>query len=267
MERLERKVRKARASLVRYLARRLQRPVRLKIYDNWVNVAERMRTRKLELVALSSYAYVRAKRENPDLKLLATHQARSGRTYQGHILTRADSGLTQLSHLKGKVFCYVDARSTSGYLYPRAIFRQHGIHPDRAFRATRFTSDHLGALRALHSGACDGAAVFAGIFDRSERHGLLREQFHVVASTERIPYDAYCVPGGLDKELTHSLREALLALKPGSKTTRDALGPDARIVGFVPVADSAYDTVRRIERLLREDDKAHTGGKHHRGSK
>jgi ABC-type phosphate/phosphonate transport system substrate-binding protein len=173
-----------------------------------------------------------------------------GTSYEGYIVTKAGIGVTQLSDLEGKVFCYVGPNSSSGYLYPRAVFRKQGMDPDKAFRATRFTGDHLSALRALEGGACQGAAVFAGIFFEAKKHGMPPQGFRILASTARIPYDAYCVPPTMPKEQVHSLREALLSLTPGSKTTISVLGKKSRITGFAPAKDSDWDSVRRIEKHL-----------------
>lgn len=246
----ETQLREEHRPLTEYLARRLQRPVRLQIVEDYVDLSAKLAQGKLELAALSSYAYVRAKRRMPTLELLATHVTNSGTTYQGLIVAKADSGITELQDLKGKVFCYVGPNSTSGYLFPRAVLRQQGLDPDTAFRASRFAGDHLSALKALQSGACDGAAVFAGIFYEAAKHGMPPTGFTILGKTERIPYDAYCVPPGLPAEQVHSLREALLALKKGSDTAASVLGERSRIIGFAAVDDSHYDSVRRIEKHL-----------------
>src|SRR5262249_4372792 len=142
--------------------------------------------------ALSPYSYVRVKRKMSNLRVLATPVTSGGASYEGVILARGNSGIAGLQDLRGKVFCYTNPSSTSGYLYPRALFKRAGIDPDRAFAATRFTGDHLGALRALVSGACDGAAVYAAILFDAKNHGIAPDAFRILASTERIPYDAYC---------------------------------------------------------------------------
>jgi len=237
-------------ALVQYLSRRLRRPVELKVYEDYIDLSAQLAAGKLDLAALSSYAYVRAKRHSPGLRLVATHVTTGGTSYEGYIVTKADAGVTRLQDLKGKVFCYVGPNSTSGYLYPRAVFREQGMDPDKAFRATRFTGDHLSALRALESGACQGAAVFAGIFFEAKKHGMAPQRFRILASTARIPYDAYCVPPSMPKETVHSLTEALLALTPGSKTTEEVLGRKSRIIGFAPARDADWDPVRRIEKYL-----------------
>jgi ABC-type phosphate/phosphonate transport system substrate-binding protein len=124
------------------------------------------------------------------------------------------------------------------------------MDPDKAFRNTRFTSDHLGALRALESGACDGAAVFAGIFFEAKRHGITPQAYTILATTPRIPYDAYCTPPNLSPQLNAALRDALLALKEGTELAKTVLGEKSRITGFAPAQDADYDPVRRIEQYI-----------------
>jgi phosphate/phosphite/phosphonate ABC transporter binding protein len=242
------------AALVSYLSKRLRRPVVLRVNEDYIDLSGQLAAGKLDMAALSSYAYVRAKRRWPGLKLLATHVTTSGTSYEGYIVTKADTGVRTLQDLAGKVFCYVGPSSTSGYLYPRAIFRQQGLDPDKAFKATRFTGDHLSALKALESRACHGAAVFAGIFFEARKHGMQPERFRILASTARIPYDAYCVPPSLPADLVHSLREALLALKPGSETAIAVLGKNSRVTGFAAAKDSDWDPVRRIEKYIDEPE-------------
>jgi phosphate/phosphite/phosphonate ABC transporter binding protein len=238
------------SNLVRYLSERLQRPVEIQVLEDYVDLSAQLAAGKLEMAALSSYAYVRAKRQWPGLQLIATHVTAAGTTYEGHIVARVDSGVETLQDLQGKVFCYIGPNSSSGYLYPRAVFRKHGMDPDKSFKATRFTGDHLAALRAVESGACDAAAVFAGIFFEGEKHNISAQKYTILATTPRIPYDAYCVPPNLPVALRTALRDALLALVPGSDLARRYLGEHSRITGFGTVEDRAYDSVRRIEKYL-----------------
>ena len=76
-----------------------------------------------------------------------------------------------------------------------------------------------------------------------------------MATTDRIPYDAYCASPALKKEQLDAIRDALLALVPDSKLARKVLGPMSRITGFVKVEDKAYDTVRKIEKFKDEPSK------------
>ncbi len=235
--------------LVEYLQKKLHRRVELVVAEDY-ELARKLGEGEVHLAALSAYRYVQAKRRSPALRLIATAVNPGGTSYEGHVLARADSGISELKDLVGKVFCYVSPNSSSGYLYPRALFRQRGMDPDSAFRATRFTGDHGQALRALDSGVCDGAAVAQGIL--SAEPGLSQQRFRVVASTSRIPYDAYCLGRTVDDKLSQAIQDTLLALEPDSKVARDMFGPHGQLRGFAPASDNHYDPVREIERFLDE---------------
>src|SRR5690606_14089267 len=190
------------------------------------------------LAALSPYAYVKAKSAAPELTLIATPVTSEGSSYKGVVLARAGSGVHRLEDLRGRRFCFVQAGSTSGYLYPRAMLRAAGIEPDRELVAV-FGQDHLGTLRLLGRGVCDAASVYARILESGADHGIEPEAFHVIASTDRIPYDAYVVRRDLPAADVEAVKQALLALEPGSPAARDLFPPSAagEIVGFARAAD------------------------------
>ncbi|MBL7064291.1 MAG: PhnD/SsuA/transferrin family substrate-binding protein, partial [Anaerolineae bacterium] len=48
-------------------------------------------------------------------------------TYNGQILVRADSGITDISELGGKTFCRPDPLSTSGWVIPSIMLKGAGV--------------------------------------------------------------------------------------------------------------------------------------------
>ncbi len=240
--------------LVNYLQERLDRPVKLSIHDEWIDLSEELQSGRLQLAALSAYTYVRSQSLDSPPRLLATAVLPGGPFYVGHIVTRMDSGVDTLEALKGRAFCYVGPTSTSGYLYPRAIFRRAGLDPDHDFSSTRFAGDHLSALKALQAGACDGAAVYQDILFQADEHGI--HGLRSLATTDRIPYDAYCASASMGEEETRALRDALLELRPGSPTAVEVLSSAPQLRGFVPGEDEDYSTVRSILRYLSQDDES-----------
>lgn len=231
--------------LTDYLASRIDRPVELKIIDNYDDFASPLASGELQMVAMSAANYVRTKRELPGLTLLATPTTDSGPTYGAYILSRADSGISTLADLKDKTFCYTSETSSSGYIYPRAVFRQAGMNPDIDLRS-RFTSDHPESLRTLQKGGCDGAAVYDKAWLESEDPAA----FTVVKSTERVPWDAYCASESLDADTRATLAKALTDLELGSPLAQEVLGANNAFSGFLPADDSLYDPVRSLEKYL-----------------
>jgi phosphate/phosphite/phosphonate ABC transporter binding protein len=224
--------------------------MQLVVVEDYVDLSSLLESEGVDFASLSPYAYVRAKRRTPGLQLLAEPVNQGGASYEGYIVARANSNIVGLEDLKGKAFCYVGPNSTSGYLYPRALFRRRGLDPDAFFKATRFAGDHLAALRAVYSGACDGAAIYANVLFNLRGSGMAPDGFRILATTDRIPADAYCARDNLPADITLKFQRALLALAPGSKAGRNVLGAEALFLGFQKALDSDYEPVRKIERYL-----------------
>jgi len=235
-----------------HLGRQLDRPVELVLAADDKDLLRLLFDGEVDLAALSPYTYVRAvRRRSPGLVLLAKPVTPAGPSYQGLILTRADSGIRSLGSLVGKRFCYVSPSSTSGYLYPRALLRKSGLDPDRSFASISFGQEHLNTLRLLDRGACDAAAVFSGALEQGERAGMQRARFHQLIATDRIPYDAYVVLAGTAEDQVRAITGALLALEPGSELAKRVFDRSTGdIIGFAGAVDGDYDPVRQIEKFM-----------------
>jgi len=246
--------------LAEYLQEQLDRPVELAIQEDHQNIADALASGDLSMAALSPYWYVKAREREPGVHLVAT-PVRQGNldTYVGQIVVRAASDIDGIEDLRGLQFCYAGLHSTSGYIYPAALLRRLGYDPRGHFGGVVFTDgNHLKALRYLIEGACDGAAVYGAAQRQAEEAGIApQESFHVLRSTERIPYDAYVVSPAVDPALVEPIREALLALEPGSPDAQAIVGP-ADLIGFTPARDSDYDVVAAEIRSLEASGEADT---------
>lgn len=224
------------APLTRYLEARLGAPVALSIDADYIDTGRRLEEGDLDVAALSAYALALARRSHPSLVLLARAVNQGGESYQGVIVARADDdALRELADLRGRIVCFVGQRSSSGYLFPRALLRRAGVDPDADLRASRLTGDHLGALRALDAGGCDAATVYASLFYEAGTHGLSPQRFRILASTDRIPYDTYVAGAHVDAPLRERVRAALLALEPGGATAAEVFADSpGDLRAFVP---------------------------------
>ena len=240
--------------LTNYLSESLERNVELVVVDDYSNLADKLMRGEIQMAALSSSSYVRAHERNPELKPLAMPVRKGGNTnYEGYILVRKTSDIHTLEDLRGKVFCYVNPTSTSGYLYPRAVIRQAGLDPDADFSATRFGGDHLQTLKALHKGACDGAATYATNWHEGGKHDMPPQDFRPIATTDRIPDDAYVLAPNVNAEVSARVEKALIDLKPGSPLANRVLVEPAKdssqdIIGFQGASDEDYQSVRKFLR-------------------
>jgi phosphate/phosphite/phosphonate ABC transporter binding protein len=240
--------------LVEYLSQGIDHPIELRVVEDYTNLGEALASGALDLAVLSANAYVVARDAHPELELVATAVGVAGPFYEGYIVVNAASDIDTLEGLRGHSFCYVSTTSSSGYVYPRALLRQAGVDPDEAFTTTRLTGDHLASLRALHAGACDGAAVFGSILFRAGEFDLSPSMFRVLARTERIPYDAYVLGPHLSEARRDSLRRALLALEPGSELAQRTFpDPHTDLRGLREASDAQFDEVRALRSFVESD--------------
>jgi phosphonate transport system substrate-binding protein len=78
--------------------------------------------------------------------------------YWTEFVVARDSDIMSFEDLDGKTWAYPDATSTSGYLYPMALFTDMGITPGETIEA----GGHPQAVKAVYNGEADfGTAYFS----------------------------------------------------------------------------------------------------------
>jgi phosphate/phosphite/phosphonate ABC transporter binding protein len=229
------------AVLARAFMQVLERPVTV-AYLEPEKVSGAFQRGELDLAVVSPLWYVRLRREVPTVELLAKAIIQGSATYQAMLVTRADGGLHTIDSLRDKVVCWVAPGSTSGYLIPRALLRSQGHDPDRFFRSSLMTGNHVASLRALSEKKCDVAAMFSLALYGAREPGLSAGMFQVVATTPAIPNEAEVARAGLEE--LDRLKKGLLSIGPESPAGKTLRGAFPNIEGFVPTSEADYDGVR-----------------------
>jgi phosphonate transport system substrate-binding protein len=163
-------------------------------------------------------------------------------TYRGQINVRADSGITTLEDLKGKVFCWVDPNSTSGYIIPRIMLLANGIDPDTDFAQQVEAGSHNNVVTQVYNGDCDAGATYDDARSSIEEdYPDVKEQVVILEYTQDIPNDNV----SFIKEFPADMREQIVvALLEIAQT---------------PEGQAALDTLYSIEGLEEADDSFYDG--------
>jgi phosphonate transport system substrate-binding protein len=165
-------------------------------------------------------------------------------TYKGQINVRADSGIESLDDLKGKVMCWVDPNSTSGYIIPRIMLKANGVDPDTDFSQTIEAGSHNNVVTQVYNGDCDAGATYADA--RSSIEGDfadVKEKVIVLAETTDIPNDSVAFIKELPAETRDKIVNALLEISE-SEEGKAALESLYSIAGLEKQGDSFYDAFR-----------------------
>jgi phosphonate transport system substrate-binding protein len=183
---------------------------------------------------------------------LASINSAGKTSYHGFIIARTAADIQKLEDLKGKRFAWVDATSTSGYLYPRAMLAEKGIPPE-ALGQQVYAGGHDKVVIALMNGQVDAGAIYddARTVDGVKKlFPNVMEATRVIGQTEEIPNDGVAFRKDLPPDVIKKVKDALIKLgstEEGKKVYKDALGTN----GVSPTNDEAYTPVRRAAQVLK----------------
>ena len=234
--------------LVTYLSGAIGQKVSLYIATDYGDLRTQMEAGAVDIGSFSPFAYVDAARGGK-IRIIAQSVLDGATTYRGIIVARTDSGLKTLADLRGKRFAFVDPKSASGYVYPRAMLIEKDIAPEGYFKETFFAGDHSKVIAAVLEGRADAGAIYEGALGVAKSRGVPTESLVTLARTDPIPHDAIAVRTGLDGALVKKIQAALVDLDKSEAGRRVIANSKKKLTGHVIADDSLFDVVRRTAKI------------------
>jgi phosphate/phosphite/phosphonate ABC transporter binding protein len=235
--------------LMTYLSDCIGQKVVLYVAKDYGDLRTQMESGTVDIGTFSPFAYVDAVRGGK-IRIIAQSVINGTATYHGVIVARRDSGLKSLADLRGKRFAFVDPKSASGFVYPRALLIEKGVTPEISFKETIFAGGHDKVIAAILDGKADAGAVYEDALAIAKSKGLPTENLVTLASTAPIPHDAIAVRIGLDQALAKKIRTALVDLDKSEAGRRViANSKPKELTGYMIAQDSLYDMVRRTAKI------------------
>ncbi|MGD0061778.1 MAG: phosphate/phosphite/phosphonate ABC transporter substrate-binding protein [Verrucomicrobiia bacterium] len=235
--------------LMTYLSGCIGQKVVLYVAKDYGDLRTQMESGAVDIGTFSPFAYVDAVRGGK-IRIIAQSVINGTATYRGIIVARRDSGLKSLTDLRGKRFAFVDPKSASGFVYPRALLIEKGVTPESTFKETIFAGSHDNVIAAVLEGKADAGAVYGDAVAIAKSKGVPTENLVTLASTAPIPHDAIAVRVGLDEALAKKIRAALVDLDKSEAGRRViANSTPKELTGYMIAEDSLYDMVRRTAKI------------------
>jgi phosphonate transport system substrate-binding protein len=195
--------------------------------------------------SLATFAYVLAN-ERCDVEAELVAVRFGSPTYNGQLITQADSGIEGIEDLEGKTFCRPDPLSTSGWIIPSLSMRAEGINPEQDLAEIVDAGSHDAVVAAVYNGDCDAGATYV------DARGTLEEEqpdvmekvvvFHVTAD---IPNDGVQFIPDMDEELKSQIVEGLLTIS-GTEEGQEALDTAYSWAALEKHGDEFYDPFRQV---------------------
>lgn len=226
------------------LSRTLGREVRIETDKDFESFMRRVYVDEFDIVHLNQLQYLQA-HQHGGYRAIAKLCSEASCTISALIVTRRDSGITQLSQLRGKSIAFGDRNAMVSFLLARSLLRDAGLR-DKDYRSV-FTHNPPNALLAAYNGVTTAAGVGSPVFEQPEiRTHVDREHMRLLAQSTAIPNLPIAVRGNMDPQLVTRIKAALLDLadQPGGRDVLHRINA-ARLVG---ADDAEYAPLARYAR-------------------
>ncbi|GAB4537311.1 MAG: phosphate/phosphite/phosphonate ABC transporter substrate-binding protein [Anaerolineales bacterium] len=200
---------------------------------------------KAHIASLATFSYILAHEKGCAEAELVSVRFGSA-SYNGQIITRADSGITSLADLKGKTFCRPDPLSTSGWIIPSLTMKAAGVNPETDLAQIVDAGSHDAVVAGVYNGDCDAGATYVDARSRIEKdHPDVMDVVTVIEVSADIPNDGVQYVPSFPRELRDKINAVLLDLQ-NSEEGKTALDTAYQWQGLEAHDDTFYDAFRQV---------------------
>lgn len=140
-------------------------PTRLYPAADYAGVQQALGAGQIEMASMGPAAYAAAWLDtNGGVEpILVSEEADGSITYVSVMVTRADSGITNLEQMKGKSLAWADPNSASGYVVASYLLRRGGLNTESGqyFSRTGFAGGHEQGVISVLQRQYDAAVTWA----------------------------------------------------------------------------------------------------------
>ncbi|MFW6024110.1 MAG: phosphate/phosphite/phosphonate ABC transporter substrate-binding protein [Dichotomicrobium sp.] len=176
--------------------------------------------------------------------LMGTEGGRFGYTLQ--VYTRKDTGIDEMSDLKGKRIAHTSPTSNSGNQAPRALFPALGVTPEEDYEVT-YSGSHDQSMLGVVAGDYDAAPVASEVVERMADRGLYDpDEVKIIWESKPFPTTSYTHAHNLDPELVEKIKEAFFSFD----FEGTALGEEfSGVSKFIPISyKDDWAVIREIQK-------------------
>ena len=234
------------APLHKMLGDEIGRPVEGFIATNYIGVVEALGTGTIDFALIPPFAYILANKKNGTEALLTSIGKHDEPGYYSVLIVRADSGIEKVEDLKGKKVAFVDPSSTSGYIFPAVILKDHGIDIEKDI-TYQFAGGHDKALQLLVNGDVDAIGTYEDAITKfAKEFPEVTEKVKVLQKSDLIPGITLVVSSKVDDATKQKIKDAFLKVT----STQEGQDLTLKLFGIKGFEEANIDNYKLIEDKL-----------------
>ena len=229
------------APMAAYLSRRLGREVALATSKNFESFWKAVSEQRYDIVHYNQYQFIRSAQH---YRVIAHSQELGRDAVAGALYVRKDSGITEISQLRGRTIIFGGGRDAMlSYIAPRYLLFQAGLK-EGDFR-TELAVSPPNALIALYHRQAVAAGGGELLIDLPVvRNAIDTQQLRILAATEPLLFLPWAVRRSMPAKLRESVQVLLVNL--GSDEAGREVLKAANVTGLKKAEDRDYDPHRRM---------------------
>jgi len=227
--------------LANHLSERLGRPVALitsKDFDSfWQGVVEQ----RYDIVHYNQYHYIHSAQ---NYRVIAHLQEFGRDTIEGALYVRKDSGITEISQLRGRTIIFGGGKDAMhSYIAPRFLLMQAGLK-EGDFK-TEFSVNPPNALLALYHKQAHAAGAGATLITLPVvKNSINVEELRVLAASEPLLFLPWAVKHSMPAKLRESIQSIMVGL--GRDDAGKKVLNAAKATGMGKAEDRDYNPHRKM---------------------
>ncbi len=229
-------LRKRFAPVLSYLAENLQLTCELIVPESYSDLLELFHDRKVDLVYLGGYSYVKAQQNDQAIPLV---MRRVDTRFTSLFIVNANSPAHTLDNLENKSIAFGSSLSTSGHLMPRYFLQQKNITPETFFSEVRYSGAHDQTAYWVRDGVVDvGAANATTIRSMLDKNLIESNDIRILWETPPYADYVWAIRSQFAEGFHSKIRDAFLQLSPDNADHAIVL-QNLNAIGYIP-ADPDY---------------------------
>jgi phosphonate transport system substrate-binding protein len=194
--------------------------------------------------SLATFAYVlAAERGCAEAALVSVRYGSP--VYNGQIIVREDSGITELSQLAGMTFCRPDPLSTSGWIIPSLDLEAAGVDTDNDLNVLDAGS-HDAVVANVYNGECDAGATYVDARDAIEDDNPdVKEVVSIIHTSVDIPNDGLQFAASVPQDMRDKIVDAMVKIM-ATEEGQEAFDSAYEWAGVEVQGDEFYDPFRQL---------------------
>ena len=229
------------APMAAYLSQHLGREVALATSKNFESFWKAVSEQRYDIVHYNQYQFIRSAQH---YRVIAHSQELGRDAVAGALYVRRDSGITEISQLRGRTIIFGGGRDAMlSYIAPRYLLFQAGLK-EGDFR-TELAVSPPNALIALYHRQAEAAGGGELLVDLPVvRNAIDTQQLKILAATEPLLFLPWAVRRSMPAKLRGSVQVLLVNLG-NDEAGREVLKA-ANVTGLRKAEDRDYDPHRRM---------------------